>query len=189
MNTQPTKESIIRLLKTNDKAVAKALVALNKRQTADERSTEATRYQNGRGFRPCHARMGTSMAKFYEERGYLTTKQANYWRVLDKTGTMRIAIYAGQLLEVAQEKAAKQTVGAPKAALVPTPAPRKQPKYAVFGLDTLLEEEMLVREMIASTIDPRELAELEDKLMNLLEAIADRQETARDEHNKFLAKG
>ena len=74
------KQQIIELLKTNDKAVARALVALNARQTDSEQATEETRVRNGQGFRPCHARMGTSMANFYQHRGYLTAKQIAYWR-------------------------------------------------------------------------------------------------------------
>ena len=109
-----TKVKIVQLLKTNDKAVARALVVLNERQTADEQQKEMTRYQNGRGFRPCHARMGTSMAQFYLQRNYLTAKQIAYWRMPQKDGKMRIEIYAGQLLEVAEAKAktkaAQQTV-------------------------------------------------------------------------------
>jgi len=99
-----TVESIRSLLATNDKAVARALLALNARQTADEQVTEHTRHLNGRGFRPCHARMGTSMAKFYERNGYLSPKQIAYWRKTDRTGNMRIGIYAAQLLRVAEEK-------------------------------------------------------------------------------------
>ena len=109
-----TKASIIELLKTNDKAVARALLALNERQTADEQVQESVKYQNGQGFRPCHARMGTSMANFYQRAGFLTAKQVAYWRKLDKSGKMRIEIYAGQLLIVAQAKAATKAVLAPK---------------------------------------------------------------------------
>jgi hypothetical protein len=101
------KADIIALLETNDKAVARALVVLNGRQTADEQATEATRVLNGRGFRPCHARMGTNMAKFFERRGYLSDKQIAYWRRPMASGKSRIAIYAGQLLEEANAKAAK----------------------------------------------------------------------------------
>jgi len=100
-----TVESIRNLLATNDKAVARALLALNARQTQDEQITEHTKHHNGRGFRPCHARMGTSMAKFYQRNGYLSPKQIAYWRKPDRTGTPRIAIYARQLLQVAQERA------------------------------------------------------------------------------------
>lgn len=104
-----TKDQIVHLLKTNDKAVARALVVLNSRQTAEEQATENTRFLNGAGFRPCHARMGTSMAKQFERKGYLSQKQINYWRVLDKTGSMRIGIYWKQLAEAAEEKAKKKT--------------------------------------------------------------------------------
>lgn len=103
------KETILNLLATNDKAIGRALLALNARQTADEQAQEHTKYHNGRGFRPCHARMGTSMAKFFERRGYLSPKQIAYWRKPMKCGNSRIGIYAGQLLKVAEEKAQQRT--------------------------------------------------------------------------------
>lgn len=93
------KEQIVNLLETNDKAVARALVRLKQLQTADEVITEHTKHRNGRGFRPAHARMGTSMASFYEKKGYLSPKQIAYWRSRDKKGNTRIGIYAGQLLK------------------------------------------------------------------------------------------
>lgn len=98
-----TKEYIINLLMKNDKAVCRALVALNQRQTTDEQTMEHTKYRNGMGFRPCHARMGTSMAEFYSKNGYLSPRQIAYWRFTDKNGNPRICIYANQLLEIAQE--------------------------------------------------------------------------------------
>jgi hypothetical protein len=101
-----TRERIVELLKTNDLAVARALLALNERQTATEQNTEHTINRNGRGFRPCHARMGTSMTKYYSLYGYLSPKQISYWRAYQRDGKMRIEIYAGQLLEVAQARAA-----------------------------------------------------------------------------------
>ena len=100
-----TKAEVIQLLICNDKAVARALVALHRRQTTDERSAEVTKYANGMGFRPCHARMGSSMAEFYLRNNYLTPKQVAYWRARMKDGKMRIEIYAGQLVEVAKMKA------------------------------------------------------------------------------------
>jgi len=99
-----SKDELLVLLKTNDKAVARALVVLNNRQTLDEQATQGTRYLNGMGFRPCHARMGTSMAKFYERTGYLTPKQVSYWRSTDKSGAMRIGLYWRQILEEAEVK-------------------------------------------------------------------------------------
>jgi tRNA(Ile2) C34 agmatinyltransferase TiaS len=97
--TDWNKDRIVHLLEVNDKAVARALVRLNANQTADEQDQETVKYQNGKGFRPCHARMGSSMAKFFEKRGYLTQKQVEYWRKRDRKGTMRIGIYAGQLMK------------------------------------------------------------------------------------------
>lgn len=104
--TNLTGTDIVNLLATNDKAIARALVVLHSRQTSDEQVSEATRHQNGRGFRPCNARMGSSMAEFYNRNGYLSEKQIAYWRRPDKRGGMRIAIYWRQLLDTAREKAA-----------------------------------------------------------------------------------
>lgn len=100
-----TKNEIVALLATNDKAVARALVVLNARQTRDEQQTQDTRHANGIGFKPCHARMGTSMAEFYSRNGYLSPKQIAYWRKPDARGTMRIACYWRQLIEAAEAKA------------------------------------------------------------------------------------
>lgn len=94
---------IVNLLRVNDKAVCRALVVLNERQTEDEKTSETTKHRNDRGFRPCHAHMGTSMAKFYLRNGYLSPKQIAYWRVEGKEG-MRIAIYWRQLLAEAKKK-------------------------------------------------------------------------------------
>ena len=102
-----TGTDIVEMLRTNDKAVCRALVVLHERQTEDEKNSEHTRHENGRGFRPCHARMGSSMAKFYLKRGYLTQKQIAYWRKEGREG-MRIAIYWRQLLDEAAKKATKK---------------------------------------------------------------------------------
>lgn len=134
-----TKQDIIDLLMSNDRAVGRALMALNERQTADEQASENTRYDNGRGFRPCHARMGTSMAKFFLRFNRLSDKQVAYWRRPMKDGKPRITIYAGQLLEVAQQR-------------------------------------------------ERSRRALSEREMQAMEAAADREETRRDEHNKFLAR-
>ncbi len=112
---QHTVDSIKNLLATNDRAVGRALIVLRNRQTEDEQRSETTRHLNGRGFRPCHARMGTSMADFFQRRGYLTEKQINYWRAKMADGNSRIEIYARQLLEEAAAKAsAKQAAEAPR---------------------------------------------------------------------------
>ncbi len=99
-----TKEQIVDLLKTRNDVLARALVVLNNRQTELEQRVEGTRFKNDRGFTPYHAKMGTSMAKFYKAKGYLTEKQVSYWRKQMPSGRLRIEIYAGQLLEEAKEK-------------------------------------------------------------------------------------
>lgn len=93
------RDSIIALLASNDQAVGRALIRLADRQTADERVEENTKHRNGRGFKPCHARMGTSMAEAFAKYGRLTPKQVAYWRVKDANGSMRIGCYTRQLLE------------------------------------------------------------------------------------------
>lgn len=105
------KSAIVNLLATSNKAVCRALVVLNERQTVSEQNSKNTINHNGRGFKPCHAFMGTSMAQFYLRNNYLSVKQIAYWRKPDKRGTPRIACYWKQLLEVAQAKAqSKQNV-------------------------------------------------------------------------------
>ena len=158
-----TRQQILDLLRTNDLAVARALVALNDRQTEDEQAAEHTRYLNGRGFRPCHARMGTSMAKFFAARGYLTEKQVAYWRRPMKDGRSRIEIYAGQLLEVAEARAAKKVGSYAQAAA---------------------QANGLRRE--AGEFEPER--ELVDREMQEMEAAGDLAQTRIDEHNKFLAR-
>lgn len=99
------KNSIVQLLATNDRAVARAVVVLNERQTSDEQASQTTRYHNGRGFTSSDAMMGTSCANYVHRKGQLTPKQLDYWRKPNKNGVARIAKYAGQLLEVAVAKA------------------------------------------------------------------------------------
>jgi hypothetical protein len=97
--TEWTKERIVNLLETNDKAVGRALIRLLQNQTSDEQIAEDVKHRNSKGFRPCHARMGTNMAKFFQTKGYLSPKQVAYWRARDKKGNMRIGVYANQLLK------------------------------------------------------------------------------------------
>lgn len=100
-----SKAEIVTLLNTNPKAVGRALIVLNERQTKAEQASEATINDNGEGFTPADARMGTSMATFYAARSYLTDKQLAYWRKPNAKGVPRINKYAGQLLIIAEAKA------------------------------------------------------------------------------------
>jgi hypothetical protein len=101
---QVTEDMIRNKLANDDRWLARALVALNDRQTADEQQAEQTRYHNDQGFTAGHAKRGTGMAKFYLSRGYLTGKQLAWWRQRTPSGRMRIEIYCGQLLKIAREK-------------------------------------------------------------------------------------
>lgn len=97
--TEWNKEKIVSLLERNDVAIGRALLKITENQTEDEKSGKYVKYRNNKGFRPCHARMGTSMAEYFSKYGRLTPKQAAYWRTRDKNGNMRIGIYANQLLK------------------------------------------------------------------------------------------
>src|SRR5690606_30577228 len=101
-----TKAEIVEMLMTRNAALARALVVLNNRQTADEQRSEETKHANQRGFNAAHAKRGTSMANFFLRTGFLTPKQMAWWRAPARADgkTARIAIYAGQLLEEAQIK-------------------------------------------------------------------------------------
>lgn len=113
-----TKEEIKDLLKTNDKAVERALLALLERQTEDERNTESTRHTNNRGFTQADARIFTSMAK-QVKRGYsLSAKQLGFLRNgKSERYPSRIGKYAGQLAEIANLK--EQAKSAPTQAKLP----------------------------------------------------------------------
>lgn len=155
-----SKDQILELLKTNDKAVARALVLLNNRQTADEQAIQGTRYLNGMGFRPCHARMGTSMATFYQRNGYLSPKQVSYWRATDKTGAMRIGLYWHQIQEEAEAKTKQVEAAAKAAGYEVIQAPLGKP-VDIGGLpgghiDTQVEQERLEYElgMVLDSDDP-----------------------------------
>ena len=106
------KNDIIKLLTTNDKAICRALVVINERQTEDEKTLLGTINANGRGFTPADAHMGTSMATYFEKWGKLSEKQLAYWKKPNAKGTPRICKYANQLLEIALQKARIDTAKA-----------------------------------------------------------------------------
>ena len=126
------------LLATNDRAVGRALIVLRNRQTADERIAEHTKHLNGRGFRPCHARMGTSMANFYEKFHRLSDKQLAYWRKPMKDGNTRIEIYARQLLEEARAKTVAKQI---------EEKARFRDRAAREDISNYMEEQMVFEEM------------------------------------------
>lgn len=89
-----TKEKIINLLKTNNRAVEKAILFLFSQQEKDEQETKSTIHHNGKGFSAAHDRHGSYLATWLlkDERNRLTGKHLNAAR--------RISLrYVGQLLE------------------------------------------------------------------------------------------
>lgn len=54
-----TEDDVRGLLQRNDTAIERAMAALLRRQTADERAAQDTRHTNQRGFSCAHARRGT----------------------------------------------------------------------------------------------------------------------------------
>ena len=100
---------LVRTDKVGMHAVGRALVHLKNRQTEDEQRSEETKVQNGMGFQPAHARIGTSMANFYEKRGCLSPKQVGYWQnEQNKLKKSRISRYWKQLVEEAELKMEKR---------------------------------------------------------------------------------
>jgi hypothetical protein len=89
------KATILLLLRTNDLAVERAIVALYRRQTKDEKAVGGTKHANGRGFNHTHARTGTYCAKWILSGKRLTGK----W--LQECRQMAI-FYHRQLLEIAR---------------------------------------------------------------------------------------
>lgn len=199
-----TIESIKNLLATNDKAVGRALMVLSARQTEDERSQETTKYLNGRGFRPSHARMGVSMAKYFERNGFLTEKQINYWRTPTNCGKSRIEIYSRQLLEEANLKTLQKTQQAQKLVNDEASEEHEALTNTLRGLEreyiTALNEDLYeearyiagqMKELklkIAENIANSNNIESDEREMMRMEAEADRAQTIRDETNKWNAR-
>jgi len=101
---QHTRASIQSLLMQNDRAVVRALIVLNQRQTIAEQQAQDTILRNGAGFTPADARMGTSCAEYAQRTGVLSAKQVAYWRRPNRRGVPRICKYAGQLLQISQDR-------------------------------------------------------------------------------------
>ena len=93
-----TKEDIQDLIAKNDKAAIAALLKIYANQTDDEQNSENTEYYNGIGFNGIgfnglDAGILTSMAKWYEGKGFLTPKQL-------EVAKRKLKKYAGQILRM-----------------------------------------------------------------------------------------
>jgi len=118
-----TRIEINNLLRTNDKAVERAIVRLFELQNADEQRFATTNAHNNRGFASCDARAGTRFARWIQgmddnNRKKFPVKSLNHpkaqrvFRNYCKNGesvlgrARRIAIkHSRQLVEIANEKA------------------------------------------------------------------------------------
>ena len=89
-----TREDIVSLLNTSDRAVERGVVAIWQRQTADEQSTDTTRHSNGIGFSGWSAHSGSYYAKWVESGRRLTGKH------LDKARKITLH-HAAQLTRIA----------------------------------------------------------------------------------------
>ena len=93
-----TIEIVRELLRTNDRAVARAIWVLYERQTLDEQLSYETVEDNGVGFNALDAGFLTSLAQQAHKRGFLTPKQI-------AAGRKAVMKYAGQLVRIANGEA------------------------------------------------------------------------------------
>jgi len=89
-----TREMILSLLDTSDRAVVRAIVVLQSLQTQAERISEATFEPNAQGWNSVDAAFMGSLARGIAKYGSLTPKQMIYAR-------KKVRKYAGQLAKVA----------------------------------------------------------------------------------------
>lgn len=108
---QVTKDSIQLMLNNSNRdfvmhVVGRALVAIFKRQTEDEKSSNTTNKHNSIGFAGCDARSGSLTAKSYLKNKKLEDWQIDRWLVIsERTNYARLCKYHTQLNQIAQEKA------------------------------------------------------------------------------------
>ena len=92
-----TRDQIKHLISTDERAVARALLTLLSRQTAEEQQTSTTRNRNGQGFNAYHAPRGTYFANWVASGRKLSGHHLDAAR--------KIALrYVGQLEEVTLDK-------------------------------------------------------------------------------------
>ena len=118
-----TRDEINEILRTNDKAVEKAIIRLFERQNDDEQQYATTNTQNSRGFASCDARAGTRFARWllgmndrtvkkYQAKSLSHPKAYTIFRSYCRHGegvmdrARRIALkHSKQLVEIANDKA------------------------------------------------------------------------------------
>ena len=149
-----TRDEINEILRTNDKAVERAIIRLFERQNTDEQRFATTNTHNSRGFASCDARAGTRFARWLQgmddnNRKKFPAKSLNHpkafriFRNYCKNGepvigrARRIAIkHSRQLVEIANEKANKAH------SMTETVTPVGKPKKAQFQMTQAEKDEM-----------------------------------------------
>ena len=149
-----TRNDIDNLLRSNDKAVERAIVRLFELQNADEQRQGTTNVQNGRGFCSSDARAGTRFARWiqgmdnknvvrYAPKSLNNPRARNiFYRYCAPNGTVmdrarKIALkHSKQLVEIANEKANKPS------GLIETVTPVGKPKKAQFQMTQAEKDEM-----------------------------------------------
>ena len=96
MATFKTKKEIIDKLKNQisvkDSTAIHTLLFVYDNQVFDEQKCEDVKYHNGIGFKPQDAKLGSSFAKWYKDKGFFTAKQMSAVKRM-------VAKYAGQVVE------------------------------------------------------------------------------------------
>ncbi len=93
---QWTRGEIENMVRTNDRAVERAMMALLDRQTQDEQKTGSVNHHNRMGFAACNSKSGTYFAKWVQSGRQLNGKHLEKAR--------KIALYhAGQLTDIANK--------------------------------------------------------------------------------------
>lgn len=84
--------------------IGRALVAIFRNQTMEERANNETILLNGIGFSANDSRIGSIGAKYFLKHGTLLDWQLKAWIKKDKKGYPRIVKYAKQLNAIANAK-------------------------------------------------------------------------------------
>jgi len=103
-----TADEIREMIRTDDRWACRALLAIYDKQTIEEQQSDETLRHNGEGFTGADAPFLTRLAKFYRERGFLTTKQMQCLR-FSRSGKDRLGKYSKQLARIAKAKEEKAT--------------------------------------------------------------------------------
>jgi hypothetical protein len=109
------KEDIQAKLKSSDKWLIRGLLAIYNNQTSHEKVVEGVVEDNGIGFNGVDGEILTKMAKWYNDKGWLSPKQIALVR-------RKMLKYAGQLAKIANEKQGVPTTETPPREIEPVRA-------------------------------------------------------------------